>query len=340
VKICFPYKTGNISGGPAAFIRNFYKFSQAKGLDTTWDTKEKADILFILAAASQELCKRKKKEGAKIVLRLDNVYHDTSIDFEEYNRPIKETSELSDFVVFQSHFSKRFIERYFGSIEKPYAIIHNGVDNSFFHYIGERMEFPFKVNLLALSRWHPERRVHEAIRIIKEISDEGMGLIIGGGFKVNDLTISDVKQQEYVKKLDLSYPQIRHFPYKIPFEELPNFFRGADLFLYPSSRDSCPNIVIEALSCGLPVVAEKTGSLPEIVGKGGVIIEPKEDDDLSPRDYTNLEEIPRVNTSAFIEAIEEVLANREYYSKMARKRAEELSYMNMGEQYLSVFNNL
>jgi glycosyltransferase involved in cell wall biosynthesis len=45
--------------------------------------------------------------------------------------------------------------------------------------------------------------------------------------------------------------------------------RKADLYLTASKNDACPNSLIEALSCGLPAVAMKSGGQPEIVGIGG-----------------------------------------------------------------------
>ena len=48
-------------------------------------------------------------------------------------------------------------------------------------------------------------------------------------------------------------------------ETLAKYYSAADMLLYPSIADNCPLVVLEAMACGLPVVAFKTGGIPELV---------------------------------------------------------------------------
>ncbi len=55
-----------------------------------------------------------------------------------------------------------------------------------------------------------------------------------------------------------------------PPERLALAYRAADLLLHPSQREGIPNVVLEALASGLPVVAAPVGGIPEILpGEGG-----------------------------------------------------------------------
>jgi glycosyltransferase involved in cell wall biosynthesis len=51
-------------------------------------------------------------------------------------------------------------------------------------------------------------------------------------------------------------------------QDIADFYRAADVFVYPTLADNCPLVVLEALASGLPVVASATGGIPEIIDDG------------------------------------------------------------------------
>ena len=55
------------------------------------------------------------------------------------------------------------------------------------------------------------------------------------------------------------------------------WMRAADVFCLPSYSEGCPNVVVEALSTGLPVVATRVGGIPELVdARVGILIPPRD----------------------------------------------------------------
>ena len=49
-------------------------------------------------------------------------------------------------------------------------------------------------------------------------------------------------------------------------EDAPAVYRSADAYLMLKHNDPCPNAVLEALACGLPVLYSDSGGVPELVG--------------------------------------------------------------------------
>jgi len=49
-----------------------------------------------------------------------------------------------------------------------------------------------------------------------------------------------------------------------PYNEIPNFYKGSDLFLFPSKRDTQGLVVLEAMTCALPIVAVRSMCVKEL----------------------------------------------------------------------------
>ena len=59
------------------------------------------------------------------------------------------------------------------------------------------------------------------------------------------------------------------------------WMRAADVFCLPSYSEGCPNVVVEALACGRPVVATNVGGIPELVDERcGILVEPRQSEPL------------------------------------------------------------
>lgn len=60
------------------------------------------------------------------------------------------------------------------------------------------------------------------------------------------------------------------FPGFVPAAELPDWYRAAELFIYPSLFEGFGLPVVEAMACGVPVICSDTGSLVEVVGNSAL----------------------------------------------------------------------
>ena len=61
----------------------------------------------------------------------------------------------------------------------------------------------------------------------------------------------------------------------VPFEALHGFYQCADAFVFASSCENLPNILIEAMSAGLPIASSDRGPMPEVLGDAGVYFDPE-----------------------------------------------------------------
>ena len=62
----------------------------------------------------------------------------------------------------------------------------------------------------------------------------------------------------------------------VPRECLVDYYHDADVFVLPSLSESFGQVIVEAMSCGLPVVASRVGGIPETIehGVNGLLVEP------------------------------------------------------------------
>jgi glycosyltransferase involved in cell wall biosynthesis len=97
-------------------------------------------------------------------------------------------------------------------------------------------------------------------------------------------------------------------------EQIPYYHRSAHLYFSAELNPPCPNSVIEALACGLPVVGYDTGSLPELVtgDAGRIAVYGANPWNLEPPDIPVL-----------AQAAAEILKNQDKFRTGARRHAEQ-----------------
>jgi glycosyltransferase involved in cell wall biosynthesis len=64
---------------------------------------------------------------------------------------------------------------------------------------------------------------------------------------------------------------------KVDHALLPAWFTASDLLCLPSHNEGVPNVVLEAMACGMPVVASTVGGIPEVVPEfAGMLVPPRD----------------------------------------------------------------
>ncbi len=65
-----------------------------------------------------------------------------------------------------------------------------------------------------------------------------------------------------------------HYRGAVPFAEVHRAYQDCDIFVFPSGCENMPNILVEAMSSGLPIACSSRGPMPEVLGDAGVYFEP------------------------------------------------------------------
>ena len=107
----------------------------------------------------------------------------------------------------------------------------------------------------------------------------------------------------------------------IPSEDMPALYNLADLCVYPSLYEGFGLPILEAMSCGCPVITSETSSMPEVAGDAAILVNPYKEKEIS-------------------DAIHKVLTNDELKSSLIKKgikRAKEFSWEKTAETTLEIF---
>ena len=70
---------------------------------------------------------------------------------------------------------------------------------------------------------------------------------------------------------------------KVPDEDMPVLYQGADLFVFPSLYEGFGLPVLEAMACGCPVLTSTTTSLPEAAGDAALLVDPEDEGAIAER---------------------------------------------------------
>jgi glycosyltransferase involved in cell wall biosynthesis len=200
--------------------------------------------------------------GSKKVLRLDGIWFKPE-NFEENNTTIKQSYFSFDHVIFQSEFDKKMVETHFG-LRSDCSVIHNGIEL-------EKKEPILKLChknemiFVCSASWHRQKRLKENIELfdiirsqLKQKGKDARLYVLGQNADFSGITIDKFENVFYLG-------QQRH-------EDCLQIYATADYFLHLAWLDHCPNVVVEALSQGCPVICTDSGGTHEIVKNNGIII--------------------------------------------------------------------
>ncbi len=338
-------------GGVAGFRLKFEAGLRARGIAVTYDPADSCDAALILAGTSRltEL-QRLRRRGVRLVQRLDGInwiqrarwsglrYHLRA----EYGNLLLRLirAHLADRILYQSQFVRHWWEEWYGVARAPATVILNGVDLHTFSPEGppDRPDDRVRILLLegSLEGVWSGGLLHAAALGLQLASQRRVELLVAGATDQSTRRALAEFLQRLGHRIHLQKERVKIedrplevvFAGIVPREHIPSLARSSHLLYSADVNSACPNAVIEALACGLPVVGFDTGALRELIGQeGGALVA-----------YGgNPWRLEWPDIPALAQAAETVLNNLPQFRRGARARAEALlSLDRMMEAYLNV----
>lgn len=216
------------------------------------------------------------------------------------------------------------ILQYFPQLDKRLSVVHNGFSECYQPLHSDDVKTITKKYLsedsylLFLGNTEPRKNTEGVLRAYHEyqrLSKHPLKLVITG------------LKQEYIEELLINFnikeisSNIIYTGY-VPGNELPALYNGAFVFLYPSLKEGFGIPVLESMACGTPVITSNCSSLPEVAGKGGLLVDP-----LCPHEIAN--------------ALLELEKDSKLYSTQRAyglERVKQFSWQQTAQKYIEIYN--
>lgn len=235
-------------------------------------------------------------------------------------------ARLAQAIVYQSNFAQGWWERVHGPTRVPHSVIYNGVDLDTYTPKGKEIPPQDRWRILLVEgslMGGYERGLETAVGLAEQVqrrlaaSERPVELMVVGRVPEQ---LRESWQQRSKVMIDWAGLLAR--------QQIPAVDRSAHLLYSADLNAACPNSVIEALACGLPVLAFDTGALPELVTPQAGRVIPYGGDpwQLDPAD------VPGLAAAAL-----DILQDQAEFRRGARQRAEDCFGLDaMVKAYLNV----
>ncbi len=319
--IClFPQPRG--LGGPASFAARLVSALQKKGVAVTPDPLAPGVQAVLVMGGSRRLdiLWRAKRRGVRIVQRLNgmNWVHRKLptgarhfVKAEIANWILSTTRRyLAERIIYQSHFTQDWWQKAYGPVSAPGRVIYNGVDLRAFSPAGEGLPSPNTLRILMVEAHlggGMETGLENAVRLLRQLNQSGA--------QAWELIVAGDVPAELQARWSAQAQGKLIFAGVVARDQVPALDRSAHMLFSADLNAACPNSVVEALACGLPVIAFATGALPEMVIDGAGRVVPY------GSNHWNLEP-PLIEPLA--QAAGEIAADQAGFRQNARARAEKV----------------
>lgn len=251
--------------------------------------------------------------------------------------------EAADAVIAVSHGMRNDILRAYPLVDASrVAVIYNGIDTDEFHPGGDPGVFaqfgidPNRPTAVFVGRITRQKGVVHLLAAARHFDPEVQLILCAGepdtpeiGAEVNAL----------VAELRAERTGVFWIEQMMPRQQLRQLLGAATVFVCPSVYEPFGIVNVEAMACGLPVVASAVGGIPEVVvdGETGFLVQFLPDVNGNPLD-------PAAFAVTFAQSVNRLARNTDLAKEMGqagrRRAVEQFSWRSIGEQTLALYQSL
>lgn len=190
----------------------------------------------------------------------------------------KRTFKKASGVICLSDYAKNVLEKNVAGLSKKCVKIAHGIAPAFFHTKNEHRTIetctknsPF--TLLYVSTISHYKHHTELVRAVAQLRSRGFFIqleLVGPALPNALLTL-----KKTMSEVDPEGQYILYTPW-VAHHDLVDYYHRADAFVFSSSCENLPLILLEAMACGLPIACSDRGVMPEIVKDAGLYYNPQD----------------------------------------------------------------
>jgi glycosyltransferase involved in cell wall biosynthesis len=282
-RVCLVPRLNGV-GGMVSFQHKLADGLRSRRIEVAYDLADRPYQAVLVIGGTRDLAGiwRAKRQGIPVVQRLDgmNWLHRLGRSFQtglrhylraEYGNFMLQLirSRLASRVVYQSEFVRGWWERVYGATPVTSRVIHNGVDLQVYAPNSSERPSADHWRLLMVEgslMGGYEQGLQVGVQLLERLATDHHAKL---GKPVELMVVgrvSEALQRHWEVYLSQKALEARiHWTGLTSRQAIPQIDRSAHLLYSADVNPACPNAVVEALACGLPVLAFDTGALPEMV---------------------------------------------------------------------------
>lgn len=203
----------------------------------------------------------------------------TGLRLRMLRRSQERTFAQADGVIFLTEYARKTITAAVSTSVKRSAVIPHGVSQQF-TWEGRKQKriseyshtVPFRcLYVSSVTMYKHQWKVVEAIALLRKRGYPIVLDLIGPATSKRGLSLL----HRSLRDADPSGAFVSYCG-AVPHAEIAPWYRRADLFVFASSCENMPNILLEAMAAGLPIACSALGPMPDMLGDHGVYFHPED----------------------------------------------------------------